>query len=151
MPFGLQKVGGDPVSRPNPALPSAVTLGYPRLLGPMYPGCSMLLSPAGVPQKCGSIRPIDAVMRVNISSNHQRNLTFPRYQSMRWKHKIKCSVVEVLKHSKHSSRCRGSTNASTRGAVSSSHQCGSGLYTPPGSTSVPYRSNSRSAVIHLII
>ena len=86
-----------------------------------------------------------------ISSNHQRNFTFPRYQSIRWKHKIRFSVVEVLKLSRHSNKCRGSTNASTRGAVTNSHMCGAGLYTPLGFTSTPYRSNSRSAVMHQAI
>ena len=83
------------------------------------------------------------VKHVMISSNHHRNFTFPRYQSIRWKHKTRCSVVEVLKLSRHSSKCRGSTNASTRGAVTNSHHCGAGLYTPPGSTSTTYRFHRR--------
>ena len=91
---------------------------------------------------------VSLVKHVMISSNHQRKFTFPRYQSIKLNHKIRCSVVEVLKLSRHSSKCRGSTSASTRGEVTNSHQCGAGLYTPPGSTSTPYRSNCRSAVMH---
>ena len=86
-----------------------------------------------------------------ISSNHQRNFTLPRYQSIRWKQRITFSVVEVLKLSKHSSKCCGFTNASTRETVTKSHQYGARLYIPPGSSSTPYRSSNKSAVMHLAI
>ena len=88
---------------------------------------------------------------VMISSNHQRNFTLPRYQSIRWKHRIRFSVVEVLRLSKHSNRCCVFSNASKRGAVTKSHQYGAGLKTPLGSTSTPYRSSNKSAVMHLTI
>ena len=86
-----------------------------------------------------------------INSNHHSNFTLPRYQSIIWKQSIKSVVVRVLRLSKQDSRCSGSTIVSIRGAVTSNHQWGAGLYTPPGSTCTPYLSHNRSAVMHRAI
>ena len=86
-----------------------------------------------------------------ISSNHHANFVLPRYQSTMWKQSIRSAVVRVLRPSRQDNKCSGSTIASTRGAVTSNHQCGAGLYTLPGSNWTPYLSHNRSAVMHRAI
>ena len=86
-----------------------------------------------------------------ISSNHHATFVLPRYQSTMWKQSIRSAVVRVLRPSRQDNKYSGSTIASTRGAVTSNHQCGAGLYTLPGSTWTPYLSHERSAVMHRAI